>query len=190
MVEEWRPVWGWDVEVSSLGNVRRKGVANLRKPQVSRHNGYQMLWLHNKGAAKHFCVHTLVCVAFHGPRPRGHEVRHRDGDKLNNKADNLCWATKRQNAADRRRHATHCRGHKHPSAHLTDDLAFAIRLKWLEAKSGSRYVPKGWLQAMADEYGVTHSVIRHITEGRSYPDAMPDGFRPRCRVVIPADTSP
>lgn len=45
-------------------------------------------------------VHILVAEAFLGPRPGGmEECRHLDGDKLNNRADNLRWGTRPGNAS-------------------------------------------------------------------------------------------
>jgi HNH endonuclease/NUMOD4 motif/Helix-turn-helix domain of resolvase len=47
---------------------------------------------------KRFFVHLLVLHAFVGPPPTPlHECNHKDGDKLNNRWDNLEWATKSQN---------------------------------------------------------------------------------------------
>lgn len=34
---------------------------------------------------------ALVCEAFHGPRPKGHDVRYKDGNHLNVSAHNLEW---------------------------------------------------------------------------------------------------
>lgn len=44
-------------------------------------------------------VHRLVCAAFHGeqPSPEHTDVRHLDGDKKNNRADNLAWGTRSEN---------------------------------------------------------------------------------------------
>jgi len=37
-------------------------------------------------------VARLVCLAFHGKRPSDkHDAAHRDGDALNNSADNVFW---------------------------------------------------------------------------------------------------
>jgi len=56
-------------------------------------------------------VHVLVATAFHGSRPSPeHEVRHLDGCKTNNRADNLAWGTAKENAMDRERHGRTRRG--------------------------------------------------------------------------------
>ena len=47
---------------------------------------------------KTYKVHQLVCEAFHGPRPSPkHVVMHLDDNPLNNRADNLKWATQKEN---------------------------------------------------------------------------------------------
>ncbi len=46
-------------------------------------------------------VHTLVCVAYHGPRPKGAEVCHGEGGSRDNRAINLRWDTKEANSAER-----------------------------------------------------------------------------------------
>jgi hypothetical protein len=62
-------------------------------------------------------VHQVICHAFHGPQPTpAHEVRHIDGDSANNLPDNLCWGTRKQNAADREAHGRTSRGEAHSAA--------------------------------------------------------------------------
>jgi hypothetical protein len=82
--------------------------------------GYPHLTLNVDCRKKNFYVHLLVCEAFHGLRPSPlHEVRHLNGDPLDNRAENLAWGTKKENAQDSIRHGTnkernktHCkRGH-------------------------------------------------------------------------------
>jgi hypothetical protein len=45
-------------------------------------------------------VHRLVCEAFNGAPPEGHEVAHNDNDKFNNVPANLRWATHYDNIQD------------------------------------------------------------------------------------------
>lgn len=43
-------------------------------------------------------IHRIVCETFNGDPPsEKHDVNHKDGDKLNNRADNLEWLTRSEN---------------------------------------------------------------------------------------------
>lgn len=54
---------------------------------------------------KNIIVHRHVCAAFHGPKPSpAHQVRHLNGDKYDNRPENLAWGTATENAADRAAH--------------------------------------------------------------------------------------
>lgn len=52
-------------------------------------------------------LHQLVAAAYLGPRPRGYETRHQDGNLLHNHYGNLCYGTRRDNVLDAVRHGTH-----------------------------------------------------------------------------------
>lgn len=61
------------------------------------------------GERVNFDLHVFVCETFHGPKPSPlHEVRHLNGDGTDNRAENLAWGTKTENAQDIIRH-----GHNH-----------------------------------------------------------------------------
>ena len=45
----------------------------------------------------HLYCHKLVCTAFHGQRPDGHECDHLNGNHLDWTADNLEWVTPEEN---------------------------------------------------------------------------------------------
>lgn len=121
--EEWRPVVGWGefYEVSNLGRVRsldrvflcKDGRHRGRQGRIlslkarAKQGGYPLVSLHAGGYTRTAKVHLLVAYAFLGPRPSGLRVRHRDGNPLNNKVDNLCYGTQSQNIKDSVAHGTH-----------------------------------------------------------------------------------
>ena len=86
---------------------------------------YKTVVLYVEGARRYRTVHRLVCEAFHGPPPEGKPLAcHKDGDTLNNRADNLYWGSPEDNMQDALRHGTnrnasktHCpRGHEYNEA--------------------------------------------------------------------------
>lgn len=75
---------------------------------------YLTVKLTQDGKRKSFRVHRLVANAFYGERPEGLEVRHLDGNSLNNALNNLAYGTHKQNMEDRVALVTHCRhGHEY-----------------------------------------------------------------------------
>ena len=45
-------------------------------------------------------IHQLVCEAFHGSKLNNMEVSHLNNNKTDNRAKNLCWATRKENIAN------------------------------------------------------------------------------------------
>lgn len=96
--EVWKDVFGYEglYEVSTLGRVRNSKSGRIRKQSINK--GYYVVGLSKDARKKMFFVHRLVAVAF-VPNPEGkREVNHLDEVKTNNKADNLGWATPKENA--------------------------------------------------------------------------------------------
>lgn len=110
MEEIWKTINGFsNYEVSSEGRVRRleRNFINKRgrkmylkeiilKPEIT-HNGYERVALYLNGKMYHKRVASLVAEAFNGKKPHGTEIDHWDGNKLNNKADNLRYVTHKEN---------------------------------------------------------------------------------------------
>jgi hypothetical protein len=169
--EEWRFIEDWpDYEVSNLGRVRRatdalrRGYVWIPKGRVLRpmvhQRGYLFVNLSHNRKSKGFLIHRLVCAAFHGPQPSpDHEVAHWNGDRTNNLATNLRWATSAENSTDLVRHGKSTRGRKTKSVKLTEQQVLIIR----------ELIAKGLpLKLIAKEFSVTSGAISEIKLGRNW----------------------
>ncbi len=76
-----------------------------------------------KGTRRIFSgVHRLVLTTYVGPCPAGMQCRHLNGIRTDNRLENLCWGTAKENAKDRELHGNtfHPRGEKQGAAKLTE----------------------------------------------------------------------
>lgn len=164
--EEWRPVVGYEdrYEVSNWGRVRSWAPWGGRVPDEPRYialrlhrDGYIKVGLSRAGKVTWFQVHRLVAIAWHGaPSDESLEVRHRDGSRTNNQADNLCWGTAKENAADRRAHGRDTVGINNGMTKLSPDDALDI----LNSTDSDT--------ALAAKYGVSRGNIWNIRNGKSW----------------------
>lgn len=103
--EEWRPVVGWEefYDVSASGFVRSKHktgravTGSLLRISLTMRGYCQVTLSAPPGAlqcrSRTVRVHRLVLESFTGPCPAGHQCNHIDGDKKNNRIENLEWVT-------------------------------------------------------------------------------------------------
>lgn len=81
--------------VSDNGHVRRKGDKNDHSTRNSK--GYLVTDLYKDGKRVTRRVHRLVAEAFLENPKHKKEVNHKDGNKHNNRVENLEWVTKKEN---------------------------------------------------------------------------------------------
>jgi DNA-binding transcriptional regulator YiaG len=108
--EEWRPAVDWEgiYEVSCFGHIRRIAPRKDRrrpvevftprplKPRV-RGDYLSVSLSYGPDSLSWVQIHILVALAFLGPRPSADcTVNHRNGEKLDNRAANLEWSTRRE----------------------------------------------------------------------------------------------
>lgn len=189
MSEEWRIIAEFpDYAVSSEGRVKRvvpdfRGrVGKVLKQQLHR---YAYLALYRDRAPYAVLVHRLVCKAFHGPAPSPmHDVAHCDGNGCHNRKDNLRWATKAENEADKKLHGTslggrpswvpaerRARGSKHGRYTKPEATARGERnglAKLTEAQVTEIRLDARPRKAIATDYGVTVTMIGFIQRGKCW----------------------
>lgn len=97
--EMWAPIKHFSgYEVSSLGQVRRVVKGQPKPPLIPiAHGSGLAVRLRDNGRTRKLPIHRLVAQAF-CPGASGNRsiVRHRDGDRKNNRADNLEWGGPKQ----------------------------------------------------------------------------------------------
>lgn len=120
-------------------------------------NGYLRINVWEGGTWKQLSVHILVCETFHGPRPTPkHHAAHTDGDKVNNHASNLRWATPAENERDKALHGKTLAGSRHHQAKLDESAVRDIRVS---AAAG---------RCLARQYGVSEGTISSIRHKRTW----------------------
>jgi hypothetical protein len=177
MEEIWRDIIEYEglYQVSNLGNV--KSIVGIRidsrsriyklplkvlKSQYDRY-GYLHVSLYRQKKVKHKLIHRLVLEAFIGNCPKGNYANHKDGNRANNKLNNLEWCTPSENNLHAfrvlNRKPVYVCGIKNANAKLTDDkIRYAKELR-----------QKGFtFQKIADELGIAKSHAKRIIDGKSW----------------------
>ncbi|MBU8715430.1 HNH endonuclease [Brevibacillus parabrevis] len=120
-MEIWQDVRGFEghYQVSSLGRIRsltrvvqkRAGghftVRGRLKKTYVNNSGYECVDLDKEGRTHKTTVHRLVASHFCTKPDDATEVHHIDGDRLNNRANNLQWVTRQENVQETIQRGTH-----------------------------------------------------------------------------------
>ena len=94
-IEKWKNVWGYaNYEVSTSGKVRNKG---KEVKQCKNNKGYYTVDLYKDGERKRFFVHRLVAETFIENPKNLYCVNHKNGNKTDNRVENLEWCTSGEN---------------------------------------------------------------------------------------------
>ena len=97
-IEKWKDIPNFNglYQVSNNGNIKRaKDEYIFKKNKNSR--GYRIITLTKDKKEYSLSVHRLVAEAFI-PNPNNlPQINHKDGNKLNNKIENLEWCTQSEN---------------------------------------------------------------------------------------------
>ena len=147
------------LKIFSDGTIRGSYGRTL-KGQLTKEGRIRIGCRHRDGSLRYVLVSRLICEAFHGESPTpSHQAAHNNGDPLDNRAENLRWATAKENTADRIIHGTDLRGSDHPRAKLADDDVRKIMIALDQGVPGTR---------LAEQFGVGKAQISSIKHRRSW----------------------
>lgn len=155
-MSDYRSIPGYDgYSVSSTGSIR--GPRGEMRPMRNQ-GGYLYVLTAKRCKPRKLFVHKAILLAFVGPCPAGCESRHGNDIPDDNRLDNLCWGTRLENNADKRRNGRIPCGERSGGAKLTAEQVQQIRLER----------PYSTARALAEKFGVTHTTIIKACNGKRW----------------------
>lgn len=138
--EQWKPIKGYEGEysVSSYGRVRSEykrvpkgnGTTRAVRSRILKPTkagaGYLTVQLSQGNKATRFYIHRLVAEAYLQNHDHLPMVNHKDGNKKNNRSDNLEWSTHASNTEHAVENDLVCHGERIPNSKLTSEEAASI----------------------------------------------------------------
>jgi hypothetical protein len=140
------------------GVIYSKARGSWRSLKSWKGDPYEKVTIMREGGKKTTrSVHTLVCAAFHGPRPSdSHQVRHLNGDPTNNMPWNLKWGTQEENWRDRKAHGNGISGEDHHEAKFSNDERSHIRWAVKNNLCSQRHAAQVLGVSQRAIYGIIH----------------------------------
>lgn len=179
-MEVWKPIPGYEgiYEASSFGRIRsvdridpagRRQSGKVRKPYCGK-RGYYVVTMRKDRKCHLKSVHILVALVFIGPPPaplgigiNDIQVNHKDGDKRNNRLDNLEYCTHAENTAhayDIGLHDGSLQGERNGRSRLTSEQVQEVRTLYA---TGQHSIPQ-----LGRRFGVGKSTIGYIVQGATW----------------------
>ena len=165
MQEEWRPVAEFEglYEVSSWGRIKMVAAGYRKMPgtiiKTPCDGRYIRCNLWRDGKCYSRSVHRLVAIAFLGDPLPSQQVNHIDGNKLNNRLENLEWTTAEENQSHAVRTGLRLSGELHVYAKLTAEDVRTIRNELAQGANGAE---------LARRFNTTKENINSIKHKKSW----------------------
>lgn len=140
------------IVVSKLGNEFKRRIPECILSPGNHSAGYLCVKLDRKNRGRP--VHQLVAMAFMGIPPKGMEVLHANGNKKDNRIENLRYGTHSENSID-----CYFQDKKIGRGKVTMEQVIEIREKIQQGESG---------RSIAREYGISDSTVSRIKRRESF----------------------
>lgn len=176
-MEIWKDIEGYNgkYKISDQGRVKSLPRVALCKNGITKKipggimslkvsNGYLIVGLRDGKKKRFFSVHGLVAKAFIPTSEGKCQVNHKNGDKADNRTENLEWVTASENV----RHSflvlnrPKNYGRKNGSCRLTEDNVRFIRAHYIPGH------PIFGQSAMARKFSVTQYAVRSVITGHCW----------------------
>lgn len=149
----------------AIVSVRRNSGADTSERTVSPSistSGYRFVTLHRSDGKRTVLVHRAVAMAYIPGRPGADCINHKNGDKLDNRVENLEWVTPRENSQHAVRSGLIKAGEMCASSRLSETQAREILAHWQESP---RRLTHRQLAAM---YRVSRGCIDGVVSRRNW----------------------
>lgn len=156
----WKPIYAYSLDgqylASSEGDIQRVNRRKVLSTHFDR-AGYIRVKVSKDGINRVVAVHRLVADAFLGTCPKGMQVNHIDGDKTNNRPENLEYVSPSENIL----HSARVLKTHHTGAVLTEHQVREILV----------LLSEGVTQVdIAEQFWVGYSTVNAIKLGKSWKD--------------------
>lgn len=165
--ETWKPVHE-HYEVSNIGRVRYVNILDGSYKGSPYHRISFASGKHGRNPQTKM-VHTLVAQAFLGERPEGMHINHKDGNKHNNRIENLEYVTPLENVLHARRLKTwtkpkneNWKGSAVNTAKITESDVKEIRHLYKNGESNKSLRQRYNLSKSQISKIVRHQTWRHV----------------------------
>lgn len=147
----WKDIPDTNYLASRYGEIKSKKRNKVLKPSLV--SGYESVSVHGK---RKF-VHRLVLLAFSGFPETGFEACHKDGNRRNNRIENLRWDTHKNNLKDNRLNGTSLLGQKNHKSKISDKQAEVVAKIYCLVR----------MKDLKKHYNLSDVNISHISLGKT-----------------------
>lgn len=161
-VDESGAIW----RVKAFGRTGKLRDINPTRADRVKSDGYRFVNVSVEGHGRRVLAHRLVWLICQGEIPEGLEINHKNGNRGDNRLENLELVTKSENLIHAYRCLSRSRvsGEKNGMCKLTKEKVVEIRTR-LTAGESSRSIGR--------TFGVSHKAVLKIAHGESWRDQFP-----------------